>query len=290
MTTIRDMVDSVVAEVRGEAATVESSSSLLTSIDADDTSLQVVDGNLFSRGIVEIEEELLLVRAVNRSDGTLTCAPQGRGIRATKAAAHSAGAQVTMSPIVPRARAHRAILEALRADSGLFAVGSLDLTYAPMQGSYPLPADVGDVLSVTWEPGITIDVHPVPVRRWSFDRHSGRLILGDPIRPGAMVHVSYSLSPIIPTSIDDDFATTGLPESCIDVIRFSAAWRVSSFMESHNLMAQKAEADAMDRARSTSGSRLRISQYFYNLYQQRLAEEVGNLQRRWPIRTHFTVS
>ena len=70
------------------------------------------------------------------------------------------------------------------------------------------------------------------------------------------------------------------------MIRFGAAWRLISFLEPMSLLRQSAEADAMDR-QITPGSRLRVAQYLYQMYRQRLEEEVASLQCKYPIRSHY---
>lgn len=54
-----------------------------------------------SRGLIEVDDELMLVQKVSQSDGIVTLLPGGRGFRSV-AATHSAGALVTNNPKFPR--------------------------------------------------------------------------------------------------------------------------------------------------------------------------------------------
>jgi hypothetical protein len=285
MPTLNDLVDSVLAEVYSETATVDTSSYLTAGIDADDLAITVANGENFSRGVIEIGEELILVDSVNREAGILVVPPQGRGIRGTTPAAHSIGDQVTYSPSVSRSRAVRSVQEALRADSGgLYGVAVEDLTFSAAQSSYTLPVACMQVLNVAWDPGTLLTTEWLPVRRWTHDKHHGQLVLGDSIVPGRTVRVTYTTEVVVP-AMTEEFSATGLPDSCMDVIRFSAAWRIVSFLEPRSLLAQAAEADAMGK--NVAATRVRVAQYMYQMYRQRLAEEISGLQTRYPIRAHF---
>lgn len=286
MSSMADLVDTTIASVMGESATVDPTSYLLTSVDANDTAFTVADSSQFSRGLIQIEDELIVLTAASRSDGSLTTHLSARGVRGTAAVAHPAGALVTMNPTIPRIRAVRAVEEALRADSGLFAVGTLDLTFTPAIASYDVPDEVRDILSVKWESPYPFGAKWQRIRRWKFDRHNRQLVLSDAPLPGATIRVSYTKEPTVP-AMTGNFADSGLPLSCVDVIRFSAAWRISSFLEAHNLLVNRAEADVMARQQPTAGTRIRVAQYFYGMYQQRLAEEVAALANRWPGTVHF---
>ena len=60
----------------------------------------------------------------------------------------------------------------------------------------------------------------------------------------------------------------------------------ASFLEPQSLMAQGAEADRMGRSMYPT-TRIKVSQYFYQVYQSRLAEESQALALRYPTRIHF---
>jgi hypothetical protein len=148
-----------------------------------------------------------------------------------------------------------------------------------------MPAGVRDVLSVQWlPPGPDVVWHPI--RRYTADRFSRSIVLGESPVQGHSVKVTYSSDPVVPPSFSSDFSATGLPGSCYDVIRWSAAWRLVSFMEPYNLAGIRAEGDAMKKP-ETPGSRVRVAQYFYQMFVQREQEELLNLHQKYPARQHW---
>lgn len=282
---MRDLIDGAMSDVLGHAQTVDVTTFLADPLSESGLTVSVLNASQFSRGIVQVDDELMLVSEVDKTSNTLALRyATARGLRGSGATTHAVGALVTMSPSVPRFRAVEAVAETLRSSSGLFRVSSQEFPYESARAGYAMPDDAKDVLSVTWlPPGPQGDWFPV--RRWTWDQHNRQVVLGEPITSGRTVRVVYSADPLIPGQ-DEDFSETGLPQSCSDVIRFGAAWRLMSFVEPHNLMVARAEAEAMDRGK-TPGSRVRVAQYLYGMYQQRLQEEVSDLQRRYPIRQHF---
>lgn len=287
MTTLSDIAEAARAEVYGYTVTQEPVTYLTAPLPEDGLAISVVTANGFSRGIVQVDSELLMVEAVDRPSNTMHLTSlNGRGIRSTSSSSHPIGATVTMSPVIPKAMAQEAVAEALRADSGLFAVSQIVFPYVSTRNSYPLPSDFREVLSLQWLPPGP-DLVWQPIRRWSADRYSGALLVGEAPVPGHSVRVTYSKDPIVPDHMSADFTDTGLPYSCVDVIRWSAAWRLVSFLEPYTVVTRSAESDARDRQNGT-GNKLRAAQYLLGMYQTRLDEEVRNLQRMYPSRVHFS--
>jgi len=286
MSTLGQLAEAARSEVYGYTATIEPTTYLSGVLPSTADKVYVVSAAQFSRGIVEVGDELLMIDEVDRDNDILSLSSvKGRGILSTTAQSWPVGTKVTMSPMIPVHAARRAISEALRADSGLFVVKEATFTYVAAQSAYTLPADWENVLSVQWKAIGPSEVW-VPVRRWTADRFSDSLVLGESPVPGQTVRVRYSTQPTV-GGPDDDFSVTGLPTACEDVIRWSAAWRLSSMLEPFNLGPVRAEAATAVKPDSPS-SRLRVAQYFYQMYQQRLMEEVRSLQNRWPVRVHFT--
>lgn len=281
--TISALIDSALAEVYGYTQTVEASSPLVTAIDANDLTLTVADGTAFSRGIIEVGDELMMVDSVDQATGTLGISYlSGRGVRGTTAASHAVGDRVVMAPSIPRHAAARAVEEVIRS-SGLFAVDSTTLTYSPATVGYTIPASVDAVLSVAWQE--TSSNQWVPIRRWRLDDHNDLLYVYEGGIPGSSIKVTYAKTPTVPTQAQD-FSVTGLPDSCIDVIRYGACWKMSGFLEPSTLMPHGAEADAMKRGNYPT-SRIKVSQYYYQLYRARLEDEMRLLGNKNPIRIHY---
>ncbi len=282
--TIGDLVDAALSEVYGHTQLIDAESYLLADVTADALTLTVASAAEFSRGIVQVGDELLMVDTVDRDNGILGLGSVAcRGIRGTTAAAHSLGDRVTMSPSIPRSAGVRAVEETLRASSGLFAVGSTTLTYQAGTMGYAIPATARTVLSVSWWPP-TGDAWQ-PIRRWTHDKISNLLVIAEAIIPLSSVKVTYATTPTVPTQ-GQDFSVTGLPDSCIDVIRLGAAWRLVNFLEPASLLSQGAEPDVMKRQQQ-GGLRVRVGQYLFQAYRARLEEEVRDLQDRYPISVHW---
>ena len=282
--TIGDLVDATLAEVYGHTQVVDAESYLTADLAADGLSLTVASAAEFSRGLVQVGDEMIVVDTVDRTNGILGLGSAScRGVRGTTAAAHVTGDRVTMSPSVPRSAAVRAVEETLRASSGLFAVASTTLTYVAAQMGYAIPSAARTVLAVSWYP--TTGAAWVPVRRWTHDKVSNLLVIAELLQPGADVKVTYTATPTVPTQAQD-FSVTGLPDSCIDVIRLGAAWRLTNFLEPASLLSQGAEPDALKR-QNQGGLRIRVGQYLYQAYRARLEEEVRALQDDYPITVHW---
>jgi hypothetical protein len=189
-----------------------------------------------------------------------------------------------MSPSVPRIQAIGAVEQTLRASPGLFTVANGTLTYAYGQLGYTLPAGVKTILSVSWQPALpSLDYQPV--KRWTHDKYNSQLVLGDFIQPGATVNYTYTKDVTVPAQ-NADFSTSGLPLTCEDVIRLGAAWRVMSFVEPTTLFTRTSEADEMNK-KIAPANRVQVAKYFYQMYRQRLDEEITGLQQDYPILQHF---
>jgi len=189
---------------------------------------------------------------------------------------------VTMSPTVPRSQAVRAVVDTI-ATCGLFRVESEQFTFRAAQSAYDLPEQATDILDVSWLP-VGPGLNWAPVRRWRHDKYANQIVVADGITSGQPLRVTYAADPLPVADPVAEFTDTGLEDRAVDAIRFGAAWRISSFLEPSALTAVRAEAEAMDRGKNP-GSRLRGSQYYYQMYRQRVAEELADLQRRYPVRT-----
>lgn len=285
MPLMSSIVDAALAEAYGYAQTVDRTTYLTAGISATDLTIPVVDASGFSRGLVQVGDELMIVDEVDRSANSLKIGfVSGRGVRGTTPTSHSTGDLVTMAPSIPRHQVVEAVEEAIRGASGLFRVADTTIVAVGSQGGYALPVGAKHILDARWYPPGPSDEW-IPLRRYQHDKYTGQIVVHDGVAPGCDIKVTYAADPIVPTQ-SQDFSVSGLPDSCVDVIRLGAIWRVVSFLEPYNLLAKSAEMEAMDRQKSP-GTRLRVSQYYYGLYQQRLQQEVGSLQSSYPIRVSF---
>jgi hypothetical protein len=256
----------------------------------------VDDTTAISRGIVEIGDEIIWVDTLDSSAGTLTIPPYGRGFRGTTASAHSIGDRVVSSPMFPRQMVKDAINDAIKSVyPELFAVGSTTFTYQPAISTYSLPTGALDVLQVAWQT-TGPSKEWMPVRRMRVDKHAatGSFATGvsvsiyDMIVPGRTIKVVYTKEPTALSNDSDEFSTvTGLPSSCEDLIKFGAAYRLTPFFDSAHLSGQSAEADYSGQPRNQNNA-ASLSRFLLQMYQVRLAEEQGGLQRIFPVRSYYT--
>jgi hypothetical protein len=98
VTTYGDLIADVQQYLYGFGADRDKVTSTVGAIDADDLTFQVADGGQIDRGFVEIDDELLEVKSVDRNSGLVTLHPFGRGVRGTAPAAHMDGSRVTSNP------------------------------------------------------------------------------------------------------------------------------------------------------------------------------------------------
>src|SRR2546425_4970475 len=103
-----------------------------------------------SRGMVEIDSELLLVKKFDRSSGLVTVIPPGRGAEGSTAAAHASGTMVTDDPMFPKLRIQEAINDTINATfPDLWVFGEFEFPKIAARYEYPLPVEVEDVYKVT---------------------------------------------------------------------------------------------------------------------------------------------
>jgi hypothetical protein len=252
-----------------------------------------------SRGLIEIDDELILVKKFDRPTGTVTVlgglSGTGRGAEGTTAAAHALDTIVTDDPMYPRARIKEAINDTISATfPDLWVFGEYEFPKIAARYEYPIPTEVEDVYKVTVN---TIGPSAVwfPLSSWRFNPSasttSGQVkptptptgktiqIMRDFIVPGRNIRVEYIKKPNQLVNPTDDFATTtGYPDRYIDLITYGACWRLLPAYESARLQQQAIEAT--ERAPLVpTGAGSNASKYYMALYQQRLAEERTRLQR-----------
>lgn len=250
-----------------------------------------------SRGLVEIDDELILVNKFDRSSGIVTvlAGANGRGVEGTLAAGHDSSAIVTNDPTYPRARIKEAINDTIQAlYPDLWVFGEYEFPKIAARYEYPLPVDVEDVYKVVVN---TIGPSAVwfPLSSWRFNPLASTTpgqtkpsppptgkslqIMRDFIVPGRNIRVSYTKKPNVLVNNSDPFeATTGFPERYIDMIVYGACWRLLPAYEAARL--QQKQIEATERAPLVpTGAGADASKYYLQLYTKRLQEERDRLQR-----------
>lgn len=285
MTTFNQLVSQVRQKLLGFSLSQESMSVLTVSMAAGDVTFQADGGTItsISRGLAEIDDELLLIQKWDEASGTVTVmgGAAGRGYESTTAAAHSAGALITSAPAVPRARIKEAVNETI---AGLYphlvVFGTADFPFNAAQVEYPLPAEVRDIWYVV---GRWVGPEKVsgPMPNWRYnpkaypvDFPTGRSIqLFDGITPGQNIRVVYAKPPTALASGADDFAAvTGLPDRTSDLVVYGALKRVLPGLMGGRLQQQAVEATERATLVTTKdiGSAVQL---YAGLYAERLEEE-----------------
>lgn len=101
MTTFAQLVDDTISEVSSYVRNQEAVTVLTQAVDSDDVTLTVDDTSQVSKGLVEVGDELVYVKSVNRAAGTATVLPGGRGWKGSTAAAHGINDLVRNNPLFP---------------------------------------------------------------------------------------------------------------------------------------------------------------------------------------------
>lgn len=284
-TSFDQLVQRVRSMLLGFTKDQEQYSSLATSMTATDTSFNVDTAtvNNLGSGTAEIGTELLLVKSVDRTTGTVLVLGNlsGRGREGTTAASHNVDDLVTMSPAFPRIRMQEAVNDTiLGVYPTLVTFASTEIVKAMPQYEYGMPADAKDVWQVH---GSTIGPSKqwLVLQNWRFNEDAnttafptGKSIqLLDDITSGQTYRIRYSKPPSVLVNPGDDFATTtGLPDRCVDLIVFGACARLLPSYEAGRL--QQRAIESSERAQTVPAlSAAKAAQYFMGLYQQRLEEE-----------------
>jgi hypothetical protein len=297
MTTFNDMVEEVLINLEGFTLRQDRTTYLTAAIDNNDLTMSLASGDNIGKGIVEIDDELIHLDSVDRSDRSATISPFGRGYRGTTAAAHTLNTKVTFSPSFPRLSVKRAINDTIRAIyPNIFGVASTTFTYNAAQTTYSLPVNAETVLALSWD-SIGPSGEWIPIRRWRQDptaasteyATTNSISIYDALVPGRTVQVIYTKEPTTLSSGSDVFTTvTGLSESARDVIVYGAAYRMVSFLDPGRLTFTSPEADQNDTTRQF-GAGTNTARYLLALYQQRLQEESQKLNGKYPVRVHYTI-
>lgn len=296
MSTFSQLTQIVAGNLQGFSLDQDQITYLTSDISDTDLSVAVGDPREVSRGMVEIDDEVLWVRLVDSASGSVTLAPQGRGWMGTTAAAHTANTVIKNNPKWPKVQIKRAINDTVRATyPDLFQIKSTTFTFQAARYVYPLPAEADSVYEVTWD-SIGPSQQWPRLTRWRYvptanltDFPNGRALeMLDAVVPGRTVQVTYLVRPQQLVNNMDEFATvSGLPASAEDVVTYGACYRMSGYLDIPRL--QTANIEQSSRSQIVPpGAATNAAKYFYALYTERLAQERGMLITRYPRMTHST--
>ena len=297
MPTLSDMIDEVKVNLQGYTLRQDRITYVANAggISNSSTSVTIGSSSNLAKGIIEIDDELLLVDSYDKASNTLTIMPGfGRGYQGSTAAAHNQYAPVILAPSFPRMSVKQAINDTISSlYPKLWTNATTTLTYNPAVTTYPLPAGTEDITTLSWE-SIGPSKEWIPITNWRLDPvanttafPSGNSVsIRDRITAGRTIQVAYRKAPEVLNNLADDFTTvSGLPASCRDVVILGAAYKMLSYIDAGRVNLTSAEADAADsKTPSTAGTS--VSKYIFALFQQRLNEESSKLSGQYPIRPH----
>lgn len=296
MSSFADLIDETTLALTGYTNRQDQATFLTAALSSTALTFTVADGTVLTRGIVEIDEELIWVDSFDRTTNIATIPAYGRGFRNTEPAQHSVGTRVTIAPSFPRSVVRKNInlaIDGVYPD--LFGTYYTTFNFQAAVTTYQLPQEAVDVLGASWQT-IGPSKEWLPIRHYRMDRmanpvtwNTGKTIsIREGIIPGRAVMITYTKKPSNLQFDTDEFtAITGLPESAREVIILGAAYRTAAYLDLGRVPAATAEADAQ-QGNDPVGSAANISRYMYQLYQQRLQVEVRRLQEQYPPRTHYS--
>jgi hypothetical protein len=289
--TFTSLIDEVITSLQGFGTDNDQVATLTHSAQVGDLTLSVDDTENVSRGLIEIDQEIVYVSSA--ADGVIYCQPWGRGFKGTVAATHASGSMVSIAPSWPRAVVAREVNNTIRAVyPNLWAIGTTDLTMDGLKWQYPITSTVDRVISVEWRWTTDIDGW-MPVTGWEMltsanttDFPSGKaLLLQEPLPPGCRIHVVYVKAPSLLVNPTDAFTLTGLPASSRDVIVYGTAARLLPWQDTARVPVETVPSDAQDTTKPV-GNGVALAKELRNLYAMRLQDEIRAQQNRYPMRSH----
>jgi hypothetical protein len=286
MATLSQLTEQTIGEVSSYVRNQESVTITTALTTASDLTVTVDDASALSKGIVEINDELLYVKKSVQASGTIQILgtagnPTGRGWRGTTATSHISGSVVRNNPLFPRTQVKRAILETIKGMQ-FPVIANETFTFNGSDYSYIMPDSLIDITGVSTELPDSTGVWAL-IKRWRLDTNylngntTGQaLILNESPQPGMPVRVQYTKYPTVITD-NQDLTVSGLPSSCEDVVRLGAMYRLLSTVDPGKVTATSVSADALDQPVS-AGASTNVAKYIFQLYTVRLAEEISKQQ------------
>lgn len=289
MSTVGTVVDRTLRQLM--SGTVEERNKTLSSISATATSVSVQYdlGGIRPGGVIQIDSELMYVWELSSGSKTVTVE---RGWNGTTAAAHAAGAIVTVDPKFPRAQ----VLEAINAEiddlsspvNGLFQIKTLELNYNGTDAMVPLAtADkIIDLVSVTVR---YIATDYPKIRRCRLirdlpndDFNSGCAIRFDEsVDAGRMIIVYKAPFTNVTTDAQNLQNIAGIPSSCEDILMMGAQIRLVSPREVKRNFTES-QGDTRRAEEVPFGSVTGSVNQIIRMRRDRIIAESAKLKRQYP--------
>lgn len=291
MTTYAELVDEVISNLQGYSIAQEQFTSLADDLAPWEATISLSDASQVSKGVIEVDQELMLVSSVDTTSNTATVIK--RGYRGTTNTTHSIGAIVTRSPAWPRSMVARQINS------------TISSVYPQLFGVYAAPVFSADAVIYQFalpdlaERVVDVRFHFTDFEgwqrstKWEIERlapaafgSTAFVSIYDRIPIGSTVQVLYAARPQPLVNDDDDFSSvSGLDAGAKDVIVLGTCAWMAQFIGVARLPSQSAAADAMGQQRQP-GTEVTTSRALQQLYLARLAAEAASLAVRFPPRSH----
>jgi hypothetical protein len=285
-----ELVEETLGHLSGHTTNMGQVTWLSAALDDSATQFRVAEPGQVSRGIAEIDDELVYV--ATSSNGLCTVLPRGRGWGSSTPAAHEEGALVTFGPRFPRHVILQTINDVIENIwPNLYGVGETTFTFHPTVLTFPLPALAENILAVEWDPVGPQDTW-VPIDHYKFNRNAasadfptGRSIdLGDRLTPGRTVRVRYMVRPTA-IELEQSFEDSGLATSAWPAVMYGALHRLAASLTLGQLGVASPGANELSRVRPLNA--VEVSQQYYALHVQFLEQERSRLQAENPIRISY---
>lgn len=298
MATLNQLTEQTIGEINSYVKNQESVTIITSAVTAGATTMLIDDSTALSRGILEIDDELIYAKKIIASSGTIEVLGTagnavGRGWRGTTATSHVSGSIVRNNPIFPRNQVKRALLETIKGMT-FPCITNTTFTFTGADYSYIMPDSLVDIVGVSWDVPDSTGVWSL-IKRWRLDTNyydsdtasiKNALILNESPMPGRTVNVQYTK---YPTTITDnqELTVSGLPSSCEDVVRLGAMYRLLSTVDPGKVTATSVSADVIDQP-VQAGASTTAAKYIFQLYTVRLQEEIAKQQANFLNTIQYT--
>jgi hypothetical protein len=283
MTTCRDILDEISAQLHGWGSSSDRVTPLTNTLNASDLTF-TVDATFgqsvgIAPGVIEIDSEQLYVTKVDATTGSVTLANGfGRGYNGTTPATHAAGSRIISRPRFPRTNLLKQVNQIIGSlYPRLFVPKTWTGTVTYPTDTYTISPVPMTVLDVQWQD---------PIGNWhkcqgySLDTYDQTLRLANDAMVGRPLRVTYGVEPTQFASESDDFAVTGLPASCADVLTLGSVAKLVPGLDISR--AQLTSVEQSDRSRVVPPSAgVTVARYLMAEYQERLANEAKALRTRY---------
>jgi hypothetical protein len=286
----RELVEETLGHLSGHTTDMGQVTWLAADLDETSTSFSIGEAQQVSRGLAEIDHELVYV--ATSTNGLCTVLPNGRGWGSSSPAAHEENALVTFGPRFPRHAILQAINDVIEnVWPQLYGVGETTFPFQPTVLTFGLPADAEEVLKVEWDPVGPQDTW-YPIDRYGFNRNAPlvdfptrrSINLGDGLTPGRSVRVRYMKRPVA-IGTEGAFEDSGLATSAWPAVMYGALHRMAASLTLGQLGVASPGANELSRVRPLNA--VEVSQQYYALHIQYLEQERTRLQAENPIRLSF---